>query len=237
MPKHVHWDLWLGPAAYRPYANGYHPFAWRGCWDFGTGALGDMACHTMNMPFMALDLREPDRGRSPDLGPQQRDAIPGGRSSSTSSRPTTSGRPVSMTWYDGKKLPPVELFEKVQWPKEAIKDGPKGDKAEKFETAISGALIIGDKGTLYSPGDYADKFYLPEGMDKPKVEFERSPGHFVEFARAIKEGKPRHVELPGLLGPADRDRAAGQPGRVERQEGRLGRQEPEGHERARARRR
>ena len=53
------WDLWLGPAPERPYANGYHPFAWRGWWDFGTGALGDMACHTVNMPYMALDLRDP----------------------------------------------------------------------------------------------------------------------------------------------------------------------------------
>jgi predicted dehydrogenase len=48
-PKHVHWDLFLGTAPARPYAPGYHPFDWRGWWDFGTGALGDMACHTMNM--------------------------------------------------------------------------------------------------------------------------------------------------------------------------------------------
>lgn len=58
-PPHVKWDLWLGPAPERPYANGYHPFAWRGWWDFGTGALGDMACHTVNMPYMALNLRDP----------------------------------------------------------------------------------------------------------------------------------------------------------------------------------
>ena len=55
----LNWDLWLGPAPARPYANGYHPFSWRGWWDFGTGALGDMACHTVNMPFMALNLRDP----------------------------------------------------------------------------------------------------------------------------------------------------------------------------------
>jgi predicted dehydrogenase len=46
-PKTLHWDLWLGPAAARPYGAGYHPFRWRGFWDFGTGALGDMACHNM----------------------------------------------------------------------------------------------------------------------------------------------------------------------------------------------
>ncbi|MFP6769278.1 MAG: Gfo/Idh/MocA family oxidoreductase, partial [Planctomycetaceae bacterium] len=56
VPKHLHWDIWLGPAPERPFGKGYHPFSWRGWWDFGTGALGDMACHTMNMPFMALNL-------------------------------------------------------------------------------------------------------------------------------------------------------------------------------------
>ncbi|MFH1269121.1 MAG: Gfo/Idh/MocA family oxidoreductase, partial [Planctomycetota bacterium] len=58
-PDNIKWDLWLGPAPERPYAKGYHPFAWRGWWDFGTGALGDMACHTLNMPFAACDLRDP----------------------------------------------------------------------------------------------------------------------------------------------------------------------------------
>ena len=59
VPPHVHWDLCLGPAPERPYASGYHPFTWRGWWDFGTGALGDMACHTANMAFRALKLGYP----------------------------------------------------------------------------------------------------------------------------------------------------------------------------------
>src|SRR5204862_2482751 len=66
-PATLNWDLWIGPAPMRPYlrfqANGrdprYAPFAWRGWWDFGTGAIGDMACHTMNLPFMALRLGAP----------------------------------------------------------------------------------------------------------------------------------------------------------------------------------
>ena len=79
------------PAAYRPYANGYHPFAWRGWWDFGTGALGDMACHTMNMPYMALDLQHPTSVEAQTSG--HNGDTPTGRSSSTSSPPPTSGRP------------------------------------------------------------------------------------------------------------------------------------------------
>ena len=58
-PKTLDFDRWLGPSPERPYGEGYHPFAWRGYWDFGTGALGDMGCHIFNMPYMALDLRDP----------------------------------------------------------------------------------------------------------------------------------------------------------------------------------
>ncbi len=71
VPEGIHWDLFLGPAPERPYAPGYHPFAWRGWWDFGTGALGDMACHTVNMPFMALNLRDPISVEAEYVGSQQ----------------------------------------------------------------------------------------------------------------------------------------------------------------------
>jgi hypothetical protein len=61
--------------------------------------------------------------------------------------------------------------------------------------------LIGDKASLYSPGDYADKFYLPEGMEKPKLDLQRPPNHFVEFARAIKEGKQPTSNFPDYSGP------------------------------------
>ena len=92
-PPHLKWDLWLGPAPERPYANGYHPFAWRGWWDFGTGALGDMACHTVNMPYMALNLRDPVAVQAEILRPQRATAIRSGRSSPSTSRPWAIGRP------------------------------------------------------------------------------------------------------------------------------------------------
>src|SRR5829696_2454190 len=59
VPEGLHWDLWLGPAAERPYHPDYHPFWWRGWWDFANGALGDMACHHMDLPYWALGLRDP----------------------------------------------------------------------------------------------------------------------------------------------------------------------------------
>ncbi|MBE0593602.1 MAG: Gfo/Idh/MocA family oxidoreductase, partial [Gemmatimonadales bacterium] len=60
-PSSLNWDLWLGPAPERPYHPAYVPFAWRGWWDFGTGALGDIACHAMDAAFWALDLGYPGR--------------------------------------------------------------------------------------------------------------------------------------------------------------------------------
>ncbi|RMG85825.1 MAG: gfo/Idh/MocA family oxidoreductase, partial [Bacteroidetes bacterium] len=60
VPKELDWDLWLGPAAWRDYNPAYLPFKWRGWWDFGTGALGDMGCHIIDPPFKALRLGYPE---------------------------------------------------------------------------------------------------------------------------------------------------------------------------------
>ncbi len=73
VPDYVHWDKWLGTAPERPYAaKYYHPHNWRGWWDFGCGALGDMGCHTTNLPFMALKLGHPSSivAESEELNPQ-----------------------------------------------------------------------------------------------------------------------------------------------------------------------
>ncbi len=72
----MNWDLWLGAAPERAYHPGLHPFAWRGYWDFGTGALGDMACHNMDMAFWALQLGQPSTvsanssGVNPETAPK-----------------------------------------------------------------------------------------------------------------------------------------------------------------------
>ena len=127
-PKHVHWDLFLGPAPERPYAlwteerNGkkvtrgmYHDFNWRGWWDFGTGALGDMACHTANMPFMALKLGYPDSIVA-DCGDLNPETYPGW-ATVTYQFPARGDLPaVKLVWYEGQKdgkknLPPEDLLQ------------------------------------------------------------------------------------------------------------------------------
>ena len=184
VPANVHWDLWLGCAPHRPYAPGYHPFAWRGWWDFGSGALGDMACHTVNMPFMALDLRDPTAVQATTSG-HNHDSYPKW-SIITYDFPKTADREAcQMVWYDGGKKPSPDLF--------------NGEQVSE-----TGVLLIGDKGKLFAPGDYCEKGYkLLAGAEEPagKVEFEVSPGHFEEYVRAIKGGPQARSNFPDYAGP------------------------------------
>ena len=140
-PKHVHWDLFLGPAPERPYAAGYHTFAWRGWRDFGTGAIGDMACHTANMPFMGLNLGFPSTISAESDTPNP-ETYPGWAKVTYRFPKAGERAPLTLTWYEGKKdgklvLPDVALLQ---------------GKHKGFSG--SGSLIVAEKGTVYSPDDY-----------------------------------------------------------------------------------
>ncbi|MCA9205175.1 MAG: Gfo/Idh/MocA family oxidoreductase [Planctomycetales bacterium] len=184
VPATIHWEEWIGPAPFRPYHPAYHPFKWRGWWDFGTGALGDMACHTLNMPFFGADLKYPTSVVAETSG-HNKETYPKW-SVITFEFPATDKRgPVKLFWYDGGKVPP-----------DALRAGAKLNP-----NASSGALVIGDKGTLHSPGDYCAEFEII-GMDKvPDAEFEKSPGHFEEWVRAIKGGPAAMSNFPNYAAP------------------------------------
>jgi predicted dehydrogenase len=196
VPKNLNWELFLGPAPQRPYSEDYHPFSWRGWWDFGTGSLGDMGCHTMNMPYMALDLRNPVSVQAETTG-HNRDSYPS-KSRVTYEFAATERHPaLKMYWLDGEQTPPAELLQ--QFNEGAKKQGrAAGAAPEKFEA--SGALLIGEKGMLYAPGDYAGSFML-SGVEAIEAPFEESIGHFDEFIRAIKGGKPAASNFPDYAGP------------------------------------
>lgn len=182
VPSHIHWDLFIGPAEKRPYNPAYHPFKWRGWWAFGTGALGDMACHTLNMPYMALDLRDPTSVQAVTSG-HNKETYPSW-SVITFEFPERNGRPgLTFKWYDGgKKVDP------------ALLQGAKLDD--------SGCLVVGEKGSLYAPGDYAERgLQMLGGVEKPKVEWKKSPGHFKEWVEAIKGGEPAMSNFPNYSGP------------------------------------
>lgn len=199
VPPNLDWNLWIGPSPMRPYGPGYHPFAWRGFWDFGTGALGDMACHTFNMPFMALNLRDPSSVQ----------ALTSGHNKETYPKwsmidyefPALGGRQaVKVTWYDGGKLPDPALFAGFPAERKEKKDGTVEEKP--FQVAARGVLIVGDKESLYAPGDYCDQgIKLQSGAKPADVAFEKSPGHFREWIDAIKGGAAARSNFPDYGGP------------------------------------
>lgn len=164
-PSHVHWDLFLGPAPERPYSSEYHPFKWRGWLDFGTGALGDMACHTANMAVMALRLFDPVRVEAESSGVVENETFPKWSQIAYDFPAIDSRGAVKMYWYDGGKLPNPELLQ--------------GEKS-----ASSGSLIVGTKGSLYSPDDYGAAYVLLpkenyQGFKKPERSIPRNthPGN------------------------------------------------------------
>lgn len=206
VPGHVHWNEWIGPAQARAYSPEIHPFKWRGFWAFGTGALGDMACHTLNMSYMALDLKFPT---SVEAVCDKHDGVcyPS-KSKIVFEFPELNGRPaLKMVWYDGGERPSDELM--ADLPKQ-----PSNNKKKPARHYRSAALIVGDKGKYYSPGDYGGESATTglivdgeftrqrtitrpakDGASSPyseftNIEYTKSPGHFTEFANAIKgEGK------------------------------------------------
>jgi predicted dehydrogenase len=174
-PKHVDWDLWLGPAAARPYSAGVHPFNWRRFWDYGTGGLGDLGCHYMDLVHWALDLRNPtslsaqgptvDRVSTPpwvivDYQYPARGKLPA----------------VKLTWYDGGRRP--KLLSTLE------------DKSGKPINWGSAQLFVGQSGMILS--NYGQHVLLREGkvtdFKRPEPTIPNSIGHHREWIQAIKTG-------------------------------------------------
>ncbi len=181
VPETLNWDLLIGPAPMRPYVpRVYHPFVWRGWWDFGTGALGDIGCHSIDPVFRALKLGYPTSVEA--CCTLVNDETYPVASRVTYEFPARGDlAPVTLHWYDGGMKPPR--------PNE-LEDGRRWD--------TNGALYIGEKGKLYGGR------LLPESRQKdygkPPQKLERSPGHYVEWIQACKGGKPAGSNFPDHAG-------------------------------------
>lgn len=178
IPPTLNWDLWLGPAPKRPYHPAYVPFKWRGWWDFGSGALGDMGCHAFDPVFRALKLGYPTsvEASSTKLFAEtapvasivhydfpKRDKMPA----------------LKLTWFDGELTPPrPSLLE----PGRQMGDG------------FGGILFYGNDGILMAGGIGGSPRLIPETRMKefqqPDKTLPRSPGHYKEWINACKGGKP-----------------------------------------------
>ena len=191
-PPGMDWDLWLGPAPYRPYHSAYHPWKWRPWWDFGGGTVGDMACHTFHDYFNELQLGAPRSvhgyGSFRCEGMSTRVETPECQSHAnivTWEFPARAGLPpLQLHWYDGGLRPPrpVELDHKVQMPRTGLLFvGEKG----QLMTAYSGGRFLGNRGFdggLLLPEDKFRDFQPP-----PKT-LRRVPDHYGEWTQACKTG-------------------------------------------------
>lgn len=177
VPSTLDWNVWLGPAPYRPYHPAYHPFSWRGYWDFGTGALGDMGAHILDHPFWALKLGHPVTVQASST-PFTEDMYPRAEMV-TYEFPAREGMPpVKLIWYDGGLMPPR--------PKELEKGRMMGDSG-------GGVLFVGDKGKLMCSTYGNHPRLIPESFMRevglPEKTIPRSPGIHEEWVAAIKAGK------------------------------------------------
>jgi predicted dehydrogenase len=187
-PANIHWDEWLGPAPKRPYHPCYLPFKWRGWWDFGCGALGDMACHIMDGAMWALQLGHPTSvelvevlGGNDETFPKSsviRWDFPARKATVPTSKTPIEMRPVKVFWHDGGKTFPT--------PEEVGRD---------FKIDGGGAsFYLGDKGKMYTGcyGGGVTLLPIAKMKDYPKPERvlpRPEGGHFGDWINACKTGK------------------------------------------------
>lgn len=192
VPPTFNWDLWLGPAAERPFHPAYAHFNWRGWWDFGTGAMGDMACHIMDAAFWTLGLGYPSRiiPESTELYAETAPKL----SRITYEFPARNGRPaVTLTWRDGSQYPP--------------RPDEYGMERPWVPAADGGQLWIGDKGTLIA-GTYGGEPQLCDPVKQaalakamPPQKYPRTEGVFKEWTSAIRAGTQPGSSFAGYAGP------------------------------------
>jgi predicted dehydrogenase len=190
IPEGFHWDTWLGPAPVRPFVHGapprekgvYHPFNWRGWWDFGGGTLADLACHHMDLSFWALGLRAPTRVSAEGPKPHPESTPPW--LIVQYEFPARGEQPaVHLTWYHGGKRP--SYFAQGKLP-----------------TWGDGTLFVGSKGMLLA--GYENHVLLPEkdfaDYKRPPKTIPASVGHYKEWVEACKNGGPTTCHF-GYAGP------------------------------------
>ena len=180
LPDGFDWELWLGPAASRPFYKECHPFKWRGFWDFGTGAFGDMGCHILNWPYTALGLGAPISAECVQSEGTTKDSPPA-KSVIRLDFAATGARPVmSLFWHDGGNLPSAEQF--------GGNIPTKGD-GKKTE---NGVLFIGENARLLDDFDDGGPRLLTgehvADFKAPEKTLPRSPGHYAEWLAACKGG-------------------------------------------------
>ena len=171
VPSNLNYDIWLGPAPEKPYSPETTHFAWRGLWDYGTGAMGDMGAHTFDAPIWALNLGMPTKIQA-TTSPYTNEYLPQAENVMYEFAARGDMPPVKVTWSDGgiKPFRPAEL---------------------EADRGLREALYIGDKGMLMHGTHGAMPQLIPEdpGFFAPEKWLKRPNSVYVDFIEAIKEGR------------------------------------------------
>lgn len=169
-PDELHWDLWLGPAPERPYHPAYHPVNWRGWWDFGDGALGDMGPHLLDPAVWALELGAPTTIAA-ESSPVNAETAPEWSIVRFEFPQRGKLPPVRLTWYDGGKQPPDEVTRVRRLP-------------------AHGTLLLGSRARLFIPQLGKPPVLVPNDKDdrieQPQPYLPVSPGHQQQWLLACK---------------------------------------------------
>lgn len=178
LPEHLDWDVWLGPAPWRPYHPAYVPFKWRGWWDFGSGGLGDMGIHNLAPVFSALKLGPPVSVHASST-PVFKESVPLASVVHYQFAARGDMPALKLHWYDGGLLP--------ERPDELEDDRPLD--------AEDGIIFVGDKGKILVRGWGGESPRLiPESKNRdftpPPKTLPRSIGHYEEWIQACKTGSP-----------------------------------------------
>jgi len=196
VPDGLDWDLWIGPAPYRPYHPAYHPWTWRSWWDFGTGTVGDMACHALHVFFEALQLGAPIsvhgsrakmHGGFFRMSPEGREYLP-----PLIQTPETESYATMVTWDFPARGPHPPL--RVHWYDGGLRPPRPVELDPRRPLPASGLLFIGAKGKMLTAFSGGKEILLPEkhfkDFDRPPSTLPRSIGHYREWLEAAKGGKP-----------------------------------------------
>lgn len=201
VPDWLNWDAWIGAAPMRPYAapkedaprgkdgsprGPYHPWFWRGFVDFGSGALGDMACHTTDGIYAIMNPGYAASAEPLEMTGPVTDQFPAGMVVKNTYRATADRPGFATYWYEGKDKKGTPYMPET----------PEELKADGLKLPRTGNLIVGTRGKMLVQGDYWNSpRIIPEAkrreFGRPEQLLERSPGHHEEFLMACRGEKPR----------------------------------------------
>jgi predicted dehydrogenase len=179
VPDSLSWELWLGVAPERPFKKEvYHPFKWRGWFDFGTGAMGDIACHAMSDFFRGFKLREVLRAECVRSTPRFKESYPLATTVKLVFRSDMQAEPITVFWYDGNTVPEASVC-----PKAAAAFGSLGG-----QTIITDRAIVRGDAIAWNQNEKFKGFAKDDECVKVAESIPRVKGHHWEFAEAIRGG-------------------------------------------------